>query len=45
MVKETGLKLQVGVQGTADDSYSSALTAIKEKELTFSAQEYRGQVP
>lgn len=28
-VQETGLKLQVGVQGTADDSYSSAFEAIK----------------
>lgn len=28
-VQETGLKLQVGVQGTADDSYSSANTAIR----------------
>lgn len=28
-VKETGLKLQVGVQGMADDSYSSAFEAIK----------------
>jgi predicted dehydrogenase len=27
--KATGLKLQVGVQGTADDSYISALEAIK----------------
>ena len=27
-VRETGLKLQVGVQGTADDSYSSAYEAI-----------------
>jgi len=32
-VKETGLKLQVGVQGTADDSYSSAFEAIKEGKL------------
>ncbi len=32
-VKETGLKLQVGVQGTADDSYASAFTAIKEGKL------------
>ena len=32
-VKETGLKLQVGVQGTADDSYSSAYAAIKEGKL------------
>lgn len=29
-VKQTGLKLQVGVQGTADDSYSSAYEAIRE---------------
>ena len=32
-VKETGLKLQVGVQGTADDSYSSAFEAIKAGKL------------
>jgi predicted dehydrogenase len=32
-VAETGLKLQVGVQGMADDSYSSALEAIKEGKL------------
>jgi len=31
--KATGLKLQVGVQGTADDSYSSAFTAIKAGKL------------
>jgi predicted dehydrogenase len=32
-VNETGLKLQVGVQGTADDSYSSAYEAIKAGKL------------
>jgi predicted dehydrogenase len=31
--KETGLKLQVGVQATADDSYSSANAAIKAGKL------------
>jgi len=31
--KETGLKLQVGVQGTADDSYDSAYEAIKAGKL------------
>ena len=32
-VKETGLKLQVGVQGTADDSYTSANAAIRAGKL------------
>jgi len=32
-VKETGLKLQVGVQGTADSSYSAAYEAIKAGKL------------
>jgi predicted dehydrogenase len=32
-VKETGLKMQVGVQGTADDSYSSAYQAIRDGKL------------
>jgi predicted dehydrogenase len=32
-VKETGLKLQVGVQGTADDSYATAFEAIKAGKL------------
>ncbi len=32
-VKQTGLKLQVGVQGTADDSYSSAYEAVKAGKL------------
>jgi predicted dehydrogenase len=31
--KETGLKLQVGVQGMADDSYESAFRAIKDGKL------------
>ena len=30
---ESGLKLQVGVQGMSDDSYSSALEAIKEGKI------------
>ena len=30
---ETGLKVQVGVQGTADDSYSSAYAAIREGKI------------
>ncbi len=32
-VKETGLKLQVGVQGMADDSYESAYRAIRAGKL------------
>lgn len=32
-VRETGLKLQVGVQGMSDDSYSSANRAIREGKL------------
>ena len=32
-VRETGLKFQVGVQGMADDSYSSAYEAIKAGKL------------
>ena len=31
--KETGVKFQVGVQATADDSYSSALDAIREGKI------------
>lgn len=31
--KETGLKLQVGVQGMSDDSYSSAHAAIREGKI------------
>ncbi len=32
-VQETGLKLQVGVQGMSDDSYSSAYEAIREGKI------------